>query len=156
MKTFILEYRDKRQKKTFDINIEDTSNWADREKLFFDQEIARIQGAYAKAEYILTQRAEALLDGKNGVEGWKDRLKELDAQDKELENEFKNYSKTDYFKRRFELIKDILEFNGCDNDMLYEYKFWDRKVTQKEINRFIDFVFDKEVKDDKKGGQPKK
>jgi len=66
-----------------------------------------------------------------------DMIKEDAKLLKENENKILKFNTKNFFKERFELLQIVLEDNGCEDELLLEYDFWNRKVEPGEIINFL-------------------
>jgi hypothetical protein len=157
-KTFIIEYREKREKKTVEIKIDAVSNWVDRRFKELVKMGTDAKKTQDRLRVLMSDKGSVLLDGKNKVEGWKDKIKDLEKEEKELKTILDGYKEDEHFNIMFEIVKDILDFNGVKEDFLYEFNFWDRNVTPQDMMSFIAKAVYKDVGDSeqKQGGTPKK
>jgi hypothetical protein len=63
--------------------------------------------------------------------------KELKKEKKLVQEAILDYGRNGYLDKRWEIIKQLLIDNGCDDIELLDYLFWYKQVDRKEIKRFI-------------------
>lgn len=73
-----------------------------------------------------------------------------------LSTRIENVSKSDFFEKRFELIKKILVHNKCTDEDLLNAEFWDDYIEPSEMTSFINSAVSKDDTDSKKKALKKK
>ena len=156
--TYNLKYREKGEEKKKHIVIKWVSNYCTREFREMLQSIDEVRKAKDNLEILMSERGTCLNDGKNGAADWKDRMKKLDAEVEENTQKILSYNDNDFFERRFNLLKQIVEDNGIKDDDLLSFEFWDRNVEPSDMMEFLAAAVYKDISGDKKkaGGSAKK
>lgn len=157
--TYKLKYREKGEEKETPIKINFVSNYCNREFSSIIEEITSISNAWKRINIIMEEKG-ALVYRRTAKKITKDefktKIKAFDKEEKKLKEQIEEYSDNDFFKRRFNLIAQILEDNSVDDEMLTDFDFWDRKVDPSEIMAFLSGCVYKDLDTDKQGGQSKK
>ena len=63
---------------------------------------------------------------------------------KKLNDELLQYNDSDFFSKRFELIKSILTRNNCTEPQFLDPTFWEECVDINEINEFLNICINKD------------
>ena len=155
-----LKYKEKRKTKSVMLEITDINNWSSREYQAIFKQATDASSLYKKIKRINEDRGAVLFEGTQGSKDWKQRMEKLDKELSEIEKKLENFDSDNYFKRRFNLIQEILEFNDIEHEFLYDFDFWDRKVSPDVIMEFLDKSVHCRLEDKKQGkqkeGAPKK
>jgi len=157
--TLNIKYREKGQDKEAGVGIDFISNYVSNEYTEITNEITGVKKAWDRMNVILQDRGDLLFRLKEKQiekDDFKDQDGKLLKESDVLEKTIKEYKDDVFFKRRVELIKQILEDNNCKIEMLYDFKFWDRKVEPAELMLFLTSAIYKDVDKKKKGGAGKK
>jgi hypothetical protein len=158
--TLKLDYRKAGEENTVEINVDWISNYCQREFGDIAAEVTEIKSAWDRMKVILSDRGTLLFECKEGKitkDEFSQKIKILDKEDKELENRIKSYDEKSFFKRRFELVKQILTDNKCPHEFLYDYDFWDKCVSPTDLMVFLSRSVYKDIDNGKsKGGAKKK
>lgn len=154
--TYNLEYRENGEVKTAPIKIDWVSNYCTREFQEIITMATDVKKAAERLGVIMKDKGMCLLDGKNKKDGWKEDMRKLDAEEKELTAKIEGYNDNDYFKKRFNLLVTILKDNKCPYDFMFDFDFWDRQVDPTLMMEFLAKAVYKDIQGDKKGGKPKK
>ncbi len=139
-------YFEKGQEKKLEIEVKFVPN-------FVNVEIAKITMDIYKIKKLFSDRLDALSEIsalKTNEKPDKNKIKLLETKMKELEKEMFDFGKTDFFKRRMEIIKEILESNGIEDEKFLSEKFWYKNVDADDLNKFLEDVGNKDYEDKKK------
>lgn len=141
--SYALEYREDGNAVTESIDISFVSNWARREYYEQEQIVSKLKMLYDKLQFEQDAISE-LLDKSNDIE--KDIQPHKEKCD-EIGRELEDIMKIDIFKRRFELVKEILTTNQIEEQKFYTFEFWDRCVEPQTMADFILQCVTKDITD---------
>ena len=84
---------------------------------------------------------------KEKPDGYKKELKKIELENKELSNEITQYNTEgdDFFRKRYEIMKDILTVNGEKNEKYLSFDFWDNQVDASEMMLLIYEIANKDM-----------
>jgi hypothetical protein len=139
--SYPLEYRDKGQEVVVNIDISFISNWARREYGLITDIGAHAAKSWARVQEIDTEIEKIM---SSGDENYIEQIEPYKAEVEKLTNEIKAAGEP-LFKRRFELIKEILETNNVEGDEFRTFDFWDRKVEADTTVNFLSAVVYKDI-----------
>ena len=131
--SYALEYREEGNAITESIDISFVSNWARREYYEQEQIVSKLKSLYDALQ--LEQDAISdILDKSDDIDT---DIQPHKAKCDELGQELEDIMKIDIFKRRFELVKEILTTNKIEEQKFYQFEFWDRCVEPQTLADFI-------------------
>jgi len=140
--TFNLPYREEGEKKSIDIKIDFVSNYCIKQFNMIVQSAMDVKNKWDNIVILSESIAELqILKPNNSKDQIILKLKEIDK----INSEIMAYETNDYLKNRYELVKQILKDNGCKNEMLMSYDFWDRQVDPEDLIKFIKDVVNKDT-----------
>lgn len=143
IETLTINYFDKGKEKTKSFTINFVSNKILRDYNSIMLDSSNVKNSWNRIQDILTDSAFLKVNKSNG---WQDKIKKNDEEYKNLVSDVYEVGKSDFFKRRFEIITTLLKDNGHENDteaMCYE--FWDEKVPPDQIVRSLTKVIYKDL-----------
>lgn len=139
-------YFENRQEKSLEVEVKFIPNYVHTELGKITVDIYHIKDIFSKRLDAMSEISAMKTNGKPD----KNRVRELEKKMKEFEQEIFKFSKTDFFKRRFELIKLVLENNGVAEERFLTLDFWDKCVDANDLVQFLDDVAYKDFEDKKK------
>lgn len=144
---YVLEYREGGEAGSVSLSIDFISNAMIKEYNEILQIVHQVRIDWYKFQEKLAVRKELQED----LEKNKDRIDFLEKEIVSLGDKLKSNGETDFFERRFRLIKKILLRNSIpETDKLMDFDFWDECVDPNVLIDFLDEVIWKDI-DKKKG-----
>lgn len=133
--SFSIIYYVKGVEKVKEFTISFVSNYVTREYNALMRDANKVKDQWDNMQNILTENAQLKLEK---PEGWKEKVSENEKEYLSYTNAIIEVGESNFFDRRFDLIKTILIDNGYENDQeLMTFDFWDRQVDPNEINRIL-------------------
>jgi hypothetical protein len=141
-----IPYFEKGEEKQIDLEVKFIPNYVHTELGKITSDIYHIKDIFSKRLEAMSEISAMKNNGKPD----KFKVKQLETKMKEFEQEIFKFGKTDFFKRRFELIKLVLENNGVTEERFLTLDFWDKCVDANDLVQFLDDVAYKDFEDKKK------
>lgn len=147
---FELNYRDKGEKhiKEFEIDFVPNGIVKKHTQVIMDagevtQNFHQIQNNENKIVALrsLNTKAKDKEEKKNN----KEEIAALTAENKRLALLIAETGDSDYFDRRFDIIKTLFEQNGITDEKFLSYEFWDNCVDYTDLMRFLRDIVEKDV-----------
>ena len=138
---YVLEYREGGEAGTVSLSIDFVPNSAIREYNEILKVVHQVRLDWHEFQEKLALR-KVLQDDKNN----EDKIKFIEKEIVELGEKLKANGETDFFERRFNLIKKILLKNGIpETDKIMSLDFWDDCVEPSVLIEFLDEVVWKDM-----------
>jgi len=144
---FILEYRENGERKILPLKIDFVARICNK---LYNEQIKVITDVQTKWDAISDVTSEIAALKVEKSEGWKDQVKDKQAEIVELTQSIIKYNDDRVFENRVELVQRILRDNGYKQDFLFEFDFWNEQVDPGTIIKFLTECIYKDIPDDKK------
>lgn len=139
--TYVLPCRSRKGKDFIkEITIDFTSQGMRKEYFAIDTDINSIKTLYNDYKLKLAELEAAKLSGADSAEC--DKIKKESEQ---IERSIEKLASIDFFLRRYNLIKAILESNGIDDKQLLSFELWNDNVDPDVIGDFLNVAINKDV-----------
>ena len=146
---YTIPYREAGEAKLFRVKISFVSNWVIKQYDEMQRRIIDVDQNYKEIQRL----GERIVDlKKQKSEGYKAEVEEMKERIDDLVEQIKAFSNGDFFQKRFELVKQILEDNGVRDQKYLSFDFWDRQV---DASILMDMLMAVVYKDVAQGGKKK-
>jgi hypothetical protein len=125
-----IPYRQDGEDKEYHVEIDFISNRVRRE---FSDLAKNVNEINEKLNQLNDIAEEIIGVQKLRAEGWEIKLRDLNNDLKELSNEINTFNDKEFFEKRYNMLKRIMQDNKVKDEFILSYEFWDEMVDPGEI-----------------------